>query len=206
MLRSRQVGQRRVHPMLSWRPRSRHGLTFTLLLVVALAGPALEAGEPHPSPQVDQFTPLGTVKRVRQASATFSEPMVPFGDPRSPVDPFVIDCPEDGTGRWIDSRTWVYDFARDLPGGVRCSFQTPTRPGNPGRDAGKRPDNFHLYNRRSIDLDVHAHAGFNHRRRSGVCPRPRYATDRGIGIATRRIRSSGSSRADWRAADHRRRP
>ena len=126
MLRSRQVAKRCVHPMLSWRPCS-HCLTFSLLLVVALVSPVLEAGESHPSPQVNQFTPLGTVKRIRQASATFSETMVPFGDPRSPTDPFIIDCPEDGAGRWIDSRTWVYDFARDLPGGVRCGFKL--RPG-----------------------------------------------------------------------------
>ena len=39
------------------------------------------------------------------------------------IDPFIIDCPEDGVGRWIDSRTWVYDFAHDLPGGVRCGFK-----------------------------------------------------------------------------------
>jgi len=53
--------------------------------------------------------------------------MVPFGDPRSPIDPFIIDCPENGVGRWIDSRTWVYDFVHDLPGGVRCGFKL--RPG-----------------------------------------------------------------------------
>jgi alpha-2-macroglobulin len=53
--------------------------------------------------------------------------MVPFGDPCSPIAPFIIDCPADGTGRWIDSRTWVYDFARDLPGGMRCRFDL--RPG-----------------------------------------------------------------------------
>jgi len=57
----------------------------------------------------------------------FSETMVPFGDPRSPIDPFIIDCPEDGVGRWIDSRAWVYNFAHDLPGGVRCGFKL--RPG-----------------------------------------------------------------------------
>ena len=123
---SRQLGKRCVHLILSWRACS-HRLTFSLLLVVAWLIPVLEAGEPRPSPQVNQFAPLGTVKRIRQAGATFSETMVPVGDPRSPVDPFIIDCPEDGTGRWIDSRTWVYDFARDLPGGVRCRFTL--RPG-----------------------------------------------------------------------------
>jgi hypothetical protein len=95
--------------------------------VVALASPVLEAGESQPGPQVKQFTPQGTIKRVRQASARFAEPMVTLGDPRSPVDPFEIDCSADGVGRWVDSHTWVYDFARDLPGGIRCRFQL--RPG-----------------------------------------------------------------------------
>jgi alpha-2-macroglobulin len=77
-------------------------------------------------PHVAQFTPLGTVKHVRQVSAKFSEPMVPLGDPRSLVDPFEIDCYMEGSGRCIDSRTWVYDFARDIPGGLRCRFQLRT--------------------------------------------------------------------------------
>jgi uncharacterized protein YfaS (alpha-2-macroglobulin family) len=49
--------------------------------------------------------------------------MVPFGDPRGSIDPFDIECPAAGQGRWVDPRNWVYDFARDLPAGVRCSFQ-----------------------------------------------------------------------------------
>ncbi len=126
MLSSRQVGRQCVHLIRSWRPCS-HCLKFSLLLLVALVTPVLEAGESYPNPQVNKFAPIGTVKRIRQASATFSESMVAVGDPRSPVDPFIIDCPEGGTGRWIDSRTWVYDFARDLPGGVRCRFTL--RPG-----------------------------------------------------------------------------
>lgn len=71
---------------------------------------------------VEQFTPQGTVKDVRQVTARFSEPMVPFGDLRDVAAPFAIDCPEPGTARWVDSRTWAYDFADDLPAGVRCSF------------------------------------------------------------------------------------
>ncbi|HZP88880.1 MAG TPA: MG2 domain-containing protein [Burkholderiales bacterium] len=71
--------------------------------------------------EVEMFSPQGEVKSVRQATARFSAPMVAFGDPRL-VDPMTIDCPEGGAGRWADTRTWVYDFERDLPGGVRCSF------------------------------------------------------------------------------------
>jgi uncharacterized protein YfaS (alpha-2-macroglobulin family) len=102
-------------------------LRMSLLAILILWGGTVQAGDASSSPHVSQFTPEGTVKRVRQVSARFSEPMVAFGDPRSPVDPFEIDCPENGTGRWIDSRTWVYDFARDTPGGLRCHFRV--RPG-----------------------------------------------------------------------------
>ena len=60
-------------------------------------------------------------------TARFSEPMVPLGDPRAASHPFAIDCAEKGTARWVDSRTWAYDFDRDLPAGVRCTFDV--RPG-----------------------------------------------------------------------------
>jgi len=60
---------------------------------------------------------------VRQVTARFSELMVPLGDPRSADSPLRIHCPATGTPRWIDSRTWVYDFADDLPGGIFCRFQ-----------------------------------------------------------------------------------
>jgi uncharacterized protein YfaS (alpha-2-macroglobulin family) len=72
--------------------------------------------------QVEQFSPQGTVKEIRQVTARFSEAMVPFGDPRL-QDPFSPQCPEKGKGRWVDGRTWVYDFERDFPAGVICTFQ-----------------------------------------------------------------------------------
>jgi alpha-2-macroglobulin len=122
MLKSRQVAGRRAYTLGDERATSRC-LIFGLLLVLTPFTPGLNAAESLAGPQIDQFSPQGMVKRVRQASARFSEAMVPLGDPRSPVDPFEIDCLEDGIGRWIDSRTWVYDFRRDLPGGLNCRFQ-----------------------------------------------------------------------------------
>lgn len=71
--------------------------------------------------KIDTFSPEGTVKQVRQVTARFSGQMVPFGDLRL-TDPFTIDCPEKGKGRWVDGNNWVYDFERDLPAAVRCGF------------------------------------------------------------------------------------
>ena len=81
------------------------------------------AQAPPPPPSVATFSPTGTVKQVRQVTARFSVPMVPLGDPRPATEVFEVECPEPGVARWIDSRDWVYDFARDLPAGVRCVFR-----------------------------------------------------------------------------------
>ena len=91
-------------------------------LFALFAAPALGA----PQVRVD-FHPQGTVKQIRQVTARFAAPIVPLGDPRRAADPFDITCPESGTARWVDSRTWAYEFTRDLPAGVRCSFSL--RPG-----------------------------------------------------------------------------
>lgn len=69
---------------------------------------------------VQTFSPQGEVARVRQLRASFSEPMVRFGDPRLPA-PFELRCPSAGSGRWVDDRTWVYDFNEDVPAGSACS-------------------------------------------------------------------------------------
>jgi uncharacterized protein YfaS (alpha-2-macroglobulin family) len=70
------------------------------------------------------MSPKGEVALVRQVRATFSESMVKFGDPRLPA-PLDVACTPNtaqaGTGRWVDDKTWVYDFAKDLPPGTKCS-------------------------------------------------------------------------------------
>jgi uncharacterized protein YfaS (alpha-2-macroglobulin family) len=83
---------------------------------------------------VTAFSPEGAVKAVRQVTARFSGQMVPLGDMRL-ADPFTVDCPEEGKGRWIDGKNWSYDFARDLPGGVACSFTLKAE----ARDLDGRP-------------------------------------------------------------------
>ena len=99
-------------------------LAMTLMVAAAWAATTDKATS-IPSQEnasgLELFSPQGEVKKVRQVTARFAESMVPFGDPRQ-VDPFDIDCPESGNGRWADDRNWVYDFDHDLPAGVQCRF------------------------------------------------------------------------------------
>lgn len=81
-----------------------------------------QAGRQAETAKVESFSPSGTVKRVRQVQARFSESMVPFGDLRDVAQPFEVNCPEKGQARWVDDRNWVYDFDSDLPAGVNCEF------------------------------------------------------------------------------------
>ena len=74
-------------------------------------------------PSVVRFSPKGTVKNVRQVTAQFSEPMVPLGRAFGAAMPFIVDCPQKGSARWIDTTRWAYDFDHDLPAGMRCTFR-----------------------------------------------------------------------------------
>eukprot|EP01034_Spumella_vulgaris_P009032 gene9032-11469_t len=76
--------------------------------------------------QVTSLTPQGEVARVRQVVVKFDEPAVSFGDPKAPP-PVSLNCSDaqatQGTARWTNDREWVFDFANDLPPGVRCAVQ-----------------------------------------------------------------------------------
>ncbi|KVT78752.1 alpha-2-macroglobulin [Burkholderia ubonensis] len=69
-------------------------------------------------------SPQGTVAEVRQAVVKFDEPMVAFGSASAP-NPARMTCNDSvagrGQGRWLDDKTWVWDFENDLPPGVRCA-------------------------------------------------------------------------------------
>jgi hypothetical protein len=110
-------------PAKSWPLRH---CVFTLLILLLMVHTfARHAAAAAPTTTaIALFSPEGTVKNVRQVRAQFSEAMVPFGDLRL-NDPFDVDCPQPiatGAGRWADGQNWIYDFGRDLPGGVRCTF------------------------------------------------------------------------------------
>ncbi len=93
-----------------------------LVVVSALAVLTAAVGHAEEGPRIEMFSPQGKVKGVRQVSVRFSEPLVPLGDPGGLVEPFDVRCPERGTARWADSKNWIFDFARDLPAGVKCEF------------------------------------------------------------------------------------
>jgi uncharacterized protein YfaS (alpha-2-macroglobulin family) len=98
------------------------GFVFVIVSLGTLMGVRARATS---AASVESFTPLHTVKDVRQVTARFSEAMVPFGDPKEALAPFGVECGEGtpkGEGRWADPRIWVYDFVKDLPAGAVCTF------------------------------------------------------------------------------------
>jgi hypothetical protein len=74
--------------------------------------------------RITQVSPQGTVAKVRQVVVKFDESMVPFGAADLPA-PAAVKCSDAaasaGQGRWINEKTWAWDFTDDLPPGVACA-------------------------------------------------------------------------------------
>ena len=88
---------------------------------------------------VDSVSPRGEVAQVRQVAVRFSEPVVPLGDLRLP-DPVTVQClgpVPAGAGRWVDDRSWVYDFREPVPPGVKCTLKVRPewKPSVSGKDS-----------------------------------------------------------------------
>ncbi|KXU92645.1 alpha-2-macroglobulin [Caballeronia megalochromosomata] len=77
--------------------------------------------------RIASVSPQGKVAQVRQVVAKFDEPMIAFGSAAASA-PGQLVCSgasasaTAGSGRWIDAKTWAYDFEHDLPPGVRCAL------------------------------------------------------------------------------------
>ena len=95
-------------------------LRRVLRSLVWLAGAAAASAQ---ALTITALGPQGEVAQVRQIKARFSANAIHFGDPRAPA-PLTVSCDDAaasrGEGRWTSAREWVYDFAADLPPGVRC--------------------------------------------------------------------------------------
>lgn len=98
-----------------FKPTAALGCLFFLLL----AGPAQALSVQH-------FSPQGEVAQISQVVARFDGAAVRLGDGRAGA-PFHIRCDDAqasaGQGRWNNEREWVFQFAADLPPGVRCTAQ-----------------------------------------------------------------------------------
>jgi hypothetical protein len=74
--------------------------------------------------RIAQVSPQGTVRQVRQVVVKFDESMVAFGAPDLAA-PATVQCNDPlasaGQSRWIDDKTWAWDFKSDLPPGMACT-------------------------------------------------------------------------------------
>ncbi|MFM1847315.1 MAG: hypothetical protein RL417_789, partial [Pseudomonadota bacterium] len=113
---------------------------FSVVRALVICGWCLGVGAPGVSAEgplkVTSFSPNGVARDVRQVQVVFSENVVPFSDGVSSLQPFEVSCGEHGKSRWLDERTWLYEFPQDLPSGLRCRFVL-----NPGLTAlsGAKP-------------------------------------------------------------------
>ncbi len=76
--------------------------------------------------EIASLSPQGQVAKVDRVVAKFDEAAVIVGDSKASA-PLVIRCNDaqatKGSGRWINERTWSFDFHADLPPGVSCTVQ-----------------------------------------------------------------------------------
>jgi len=89
---------------------------LTALIAAVLLAPLVAAGDTRPTLISAEAGPDGAIK---QYTLKFSEAMVPLGDPRA-QSPVSVACPVNSTGRWVDVQTYVVEFDKALPGGLKC--------------------------------------------------------------------------------------
>lgn len=84
--------------------------------------------------EILSVTPSGAVRAAQQVLVKYSHEMVPLGDPKAKA-PVEVSCKTPGTtkvvsypgtGRWVDSKVYSYDFNQPLPTGVRCQVVVKT--------------------------------------------------------------------------------
>lgn len=102
----------------------------SLAAVLIVSGAFMVDVESSPASEASvlSVSPSGAVKGAQQVLIKFSHDMVPMGDPKAKA-PAEVSCKTTGetqsknypgSARWVDSKTWSYDFNQPLPNGVRC--------------------------------------------------------------------------------------
>jgi len=94
----------------------RKGLAWiTVILALALATPLRVFGDTSTS--VTGAIVGRDTAGISRFTLRFSAPMVPLGQQSTPL---VMSCAVPGQGRWIDTQTYVWEFARPLPADLSC--------------------------------------------------------------------------------------
>lgn len=95
-------------------------LAAMALFTAVVFGAAIERAD---AARAVSVSPQGKVAQVRQVVVKFDEAMIAFGSPGAQA-PAKVSCKGaavSGTARWINDKTWAYDFTADLPPGVQCA-------------------------------------------------------------------------------------
>jgi uncharacterized protein YfaS (alpha-2-macroglobulin family) len=102
------------------RRASHRGIWRIGLIAGVIAGLAAARAPAPPPLEITTFAPAGADARgAQQIVIRFSAQMIAFGDPRATA-PASVDCAAHGSGRWLDERSWSYDFDAALPSGLQC--------------------------------------------------------------------------------------
>jgi alpha-2-macroglobulin len=91
------------------------GWVYRIAVLLALVPITASADSP---PVVLTATAGNDGTAITRFTLRFSEPMAPLGRGGTPI---VMDCAVGGAGRWVDPATYVWEFARPLPGGITCT-------------------------------------------------------------------------------------
>ena len=101
----------------------KNSLQGAVVLAAALLNPSAAAQPSTTSTEIVAFTPRGEVRRIQQVAVRFSADMVRLGEGDAAA-PVAVSCPQGNAdtpkGRWVDTRRYVLEWARDLPVGTRC--------------------------------------------------------------------------------------
>ncbi|WP_442678771.1 alpha-2-macroglobulin family protein [Sphingomonas sp. ASY06-1R] len=93
----------------------RKGLSWILLMLALLL--PLEVFGSNPPSVINAIIGRDNAG-ITRFTVRFSGAMVPLGQGPAPLS---VTCPVEGSGRWVDPQTFVWEFARALPAGLSCA-------------------------------------------------------------------------------------
>jgi hypothetical protein len=93
------------------------GWLYRVAVLLALLPITASADSP---PVVLTATPGNDGAAITRFTLRFSEAMAPLGRGGTPIS---MDCAVGGAGRWVDPATYVWEFAKPLPGGITCTAE-----------------------------------------------------------------------------------